>query len=525
MKASKTIRRKKHRPGDRREYPRESVIGRIEDVAHGAIRKTLSPGAGKLAIAIMAAGKGTRLKSKHPKVLHSIAGKTLLEHVIAAATMVVPAADVYVIIGHEAERVRTQVKHTGVGFALQSEQRGTGHAIMSASEALAGYDNVLVLSGDVPLIQAETITRLRDFHLEQRAAMTILTAVLADPTGYGRVVRKIGNEVAAIVEQKSLRGSQERIREINTGIYGFQVKPLLENLNKLTTDNAHQEYYLTDIASLLVRAKKKVVALLALNVEETLGINTRAELAQLDSALRMRKNVELMQAGVTLFQPQTAMIDSSVQIAPDTTIDPYVQIFGNTRIGTDCRIRSYSVIRDCEIGDNVEIRPGCILSESRIATGAVLGPYAHVRPGSDIGEGAHVGNFVETKKARLGKGSKANHLTYLGDAQIGDNVNVGAGTITCNYDGVHKHTTVIEDGAFIGSDCTLVAPVRVGRGAYVAAASCITEDVPAESLAIARGQQVNKEGWVKKKQKSALSTQEKQHSALSIQHSAKSKST
>jgi len=517
MKASKTIRRKKDRPGDRRGYQREGVLGMIEDVAHSAIRKTLPPSAGRLAIAIMAAGKGTRLKSKHPKVLHAIAGKTLLEHVIAAATTVVPAADVCVIIGHEAERVRAQVKHTGVCFALQSEQRGTGHAIMSASDTLAGYDNVLVLSGDVPLIQAETITRLRDFHLQQRAAMTILTAVLADPTGYGRVVRKAstGNEVAAIVEQKSLRGSQEKIREINTGIYGFQVKPLVENLNKLTTDNAHQEYYLTDIASLLVRAKKKVVALLALNVEETLGINTRAELAQLDSALRMRKNVELMQAGVTLFQPQTTMIDSSVQIAPDTTIDPYVQIFGNTRIGTDCRIRSYSVIRDCEIGDNVEIRPGCILSESRIDSGAVLGPYAHVRPGSDIGEGAHVGNFVETKKARLGKGSKANHLTYLGDAQIGDNVNVGAGTITCNYDGVHKHTTVIEDGAFIGSDSTLIAPVRVGRGAYVAAASCITQDVPPESLAIARGQQVNKEGWVKKKQQSALSTQ----------HSAKSKST
>ena len=217
-----------------------------------------------------------------------------------------------------------------------------------------------------------------------------------------------------------------------------------------------------------------------------------------------------MQAGVTLFQPQTSIIDSSVEISPDTTIDSCVQILGNTRIGSDCHIHSYSVIRDCEIGDNVVVRPGCILSESRIAAGAVLGPYAHVRPGSDIGEGAHVGNFVETKKARLGKGSKANHLTYLGDAQIGENVNVGAGTITCNYDGVHKHTTVIEDGAFIGSDSTLVAPVRVGRGAYVGASSCITRDVPAEALAIARGQQVNKEGWAKKKQQSSPS---KQHSS------------
>lgn len=471
-----------------------------------------SSNAGKVAIVIMAAGKGTRLKSKHPKVLHAIAGKPLLEYVIAAATAIVPPGDVHVIIGHEAERVRAQVQHTGVRFVLQAEQRGTGHAIMVAKDALSGYEHTLVLSGDVPLIQPQTIARLRDFHLEQRAAMTILTAVLADPFGYGRVVRKrtAGNEVAAIVEQKSLRGSQEKICEINTGIYGFQVKPLLENLSKLTTENAHREYYLTDIASLLVRAKKKVVAHLALSVEETLGINTRAELAQLDSTLRLRKNAELMQAGVTLFQPQTSIIDSDVQIAPDTIIDPYVQILGKTRIGSDCHIHSYSVIRDCQIGDNVVVRPGCILSESQIATGAVLGPYAHLRPGSDIGEGAHVGNFVETKKARLGKGSKANHLTYLGDTEIGENVNIGAGTITCNYDGVHKHTTVIEDGAFIGSDSTLVAPVRVGRGAYVGAASCITKDVPPESLAIARGQQVNKEGWVRKKKQSPANTQ---HSA------------
>jgi len=500
MKAPKTIHSKKQ-PSDRREYPRQGVLSKIEDVAHGALRKALSSNTGRLAIAIMAAGKGTRLKSKHPKVLHSIAGKTLLEHVIAAATMVAPAEDIYVIIGHEADRVRAQVEHTGVHFVLQSEQRGTGHAVMAASEALAGYDNALILSGDVPLIQPETITRLRDFHWQQHAAMTILTAVLEDPGGYGRVMRKsrTSNDVTAIVEQKSLQSKQEKIREINTGIYAFQVKPLLENLHKLTTENAHQEYYLTDIASLLVRAKKKVVALTALNMEETLGVNTRAELAQLDSVLRMRKNQELMQSGVTLLQPLTCVIDSSVQIEPDTIIDPYVQIFGNTRIGGDCHIRSYTVIRDCEIGNNVEVRPGCILSESSIASGAVLGPYAHVRPGSEIGEGAHIGNFVETKKMRMGKGSKANHLTYLGDAQIGENVNIGAGTITCNYDGVDKHTTVIEDGAFIGSDSTLVAPVRVGRGAYVGASSCITKDVPSEALAIARGEQVNKEGWVQKR--------------------------
>jgi bifunctional UDP-N-acetylglucosamine pyrophosphorylase/glucosamine-1-phosphate N-acetyltransferase len=512
MNASKKTSGKKPSPKDRRGYPRDGVIGKIEDVAHAAFRKTFSASDASVAIVIMAAGKGTRLKSRHPKVLHTIAGKSLLEYVIRAATAVVPAADVHIVIGHEAERVRAQVEHTGVRFVLQAEQRGTGHAIMAARQALTGYDHVLVLSGDVPLIQPETIARLRDFHLQQRAAMTILTAVVPNPFGYGRVLRKrgTGSDVAAIVEQKSLRGSQEKIREINTGIYGFEVRPLVEHLDKLTTENAHQEYYLTDIASLLVKAKKKVVAQLALSADQTLGVNTRAELAQLDSALRQHKNAELMQAGVTLFQPRTTIIDSAVQIAPDTIIDPYVQILGATRIGSDCHIHSYSVIRDCQIGDNVVIRPGCILTESRIAANAVLGPYAHVRPGSDIGEGAHVGNFVETKKARLGKGSKANHLTYLGDAQIGDNVNVGAGTITCNYDGIHKHTTVIEDGAFIGSDSTLVAPVRVGRGAYVAAASCVTQDVPPQALAIARGQQVNKEGWVKKRKQSALSNQ---HSA------------
>jgi bifunctional UDP-N-acetylglucosamine pyrophosphorylase/glucosamine-1-phosphate N-acetyltransferase len=468
--------------------------------------------ANKLAIAILAAGKGTRLKSRHPKVLHTIAGKTLLEHVIAAAKGVVPPTHIYVIIGHEADRVRRQAEHTGVRFVLQSEQRGTGHAMMAAKHALSGYDDLLVLSGDVPLIRAETISRLRDFHLRQGAAMTILTAMLDDPTGYGRIVRRFanGDDIAEIVEQKSLAPKQEKIREINTGIYGFAVKPLLENLGKLTTDNAHREYYLTDVASLLVRAKQKVVALPTVDPEETLGINTRAELARLDSMLRMRKNAELMQSGVTLFQPESCIIDAAVEIAPDTTLDPYVQILGNTRIGTDCHIHSYTVIRDCEIGDNVVVRPGCILSESHVASGAILGPYSHLRPESDIGEGAHVGNFVETKKARIGRGSKANHLTYLGDTEIGQNVNIGAGTITCNYDGVHKHTTVIEDGAFIGSDSTLVAPVRVGRGAYVGAASCITQDVPPQALAIARGMQVNKEGWVKKKKQSVLTNQ---HSA------------
>jgi bifunctional UDP-N-acetylglucosamine pyrophosphorylase / glucosamine-1-phosphate N-acetyltransferase len=357
-----------------------------------------------------------------------------------------------------------------------------------------------VLSGDVPLIQPETITQVLDFHIANGAAMTILTAEPENPIGYGRVLRKLrkGKEsdvVERIVEQKALRGREPEYREVNSGIYAFTTKPLYTHIGKLTTDNAHQELYLTEMAELLRKAGEKVVALRAQNSSEVLGVNTRFELAQLDAKLRDKKARELMEAGTTIFRPETCDIDADVQIGVDTVIEPFVQLIGNTKIGADCRIRSYSVITNCEIGDGVLVRPGCILEDSIVRNGAQLGPYSHLRPGSDIGEGAHVGNFVETKKTRLGRGSKANHLTYLGDSEIGENVNVGAGTITCNYDGVNKHQTVIDDSAFIGSDATLVAPVRIGRGAYVGAASCITEDVPADALAIGRGRQVTKEGW------------------------------
>ena len=455
----------------------------------------------RVAIAIMAAGKGTRLKSKHPKVLHEVGGKPVLAHVIAAATQVVPSPDVYAIIGHEAGRVREAVAPTGVNFVLQKEQRGTGHALMVARQALAGYDVVLVLSGDAPLITSRTILRLRDFHLAKKAAMTLLTAQLENPTGYGRVIRRAAksDDVRAIVEEKALTPAQAGIREINAGFYAFSVPRLFEHIDELGTDNAHAEFYLTDMAAVLRKAGQRVVAVAAENPGEVLGGNTRAELMDIDRRLRQLTTERLMSEGVTIYYPDSCMIDSDVVISPDTVIEPFVQILGNTRIGSDCRIRSYSVIRNCEIGDGVLVRPGTIMEDSKISAGAVLGPYSHLRPGSEIGEGAHVGNFVETKKIRLGKGSKANHLTYLGDAEVGAGVNIGAGTITCNYDGVNKHTTTIEDNVFIGSDSTLVAPVRVKRGAYVGAASCITEDVPEDSLAIARGRQVVKQGWVKEK--------------------------
>lgn len=455
----------------------------------------------RVAITIMAAGKGTRLKSKHPKVLHEVGGKPLLAHVIGAATKVVPAHDVYAIIGHEAERVRQAVKGTGINFVLQKEQRGTGHALMVARDALQPYDEVIVLSGDAPLISAQTISMLRDFHQSKRSAMTILTAHLKNPTGYGRIIRKgaHSNEVQAIVEEKSATPAQKKINEINSGFYAFSVDTLYDHIDELGTKNPHGEFYLTDMASVLRRKKERVSAVATNDPHEILGANTRAELVEIDEHLRMAKCRELMAAGVTVYYPQTCVIDSEVEIGPDTVIEAFVQVLGNTRVGSDCRIRSYSVIRNTRIGDQVQILPGCVIDDSKIENRATLGPYSRLRPDSEIGEAAKVGNFVETKKIRLGKGSKANHLTYLGDAEIGQGVNIGAGTITCNYDGMHKHKTVIEDEVFIGSDSTLVAPIRIGKGAYVGAASCITDNVPAESLALGRARQTNKEGWAKQK--------------------------
>jgi bifunctional UDP-N-acetylglucosamine pyrophosphorylase/glucosamine-1-phosphate N-acetyltransferase len=455
------------------------------------------------AIAIMAAGKGTRLKSKRPKVLHEIGGRALLLHVIAAAKTVVSADHIFCIIGHESDRVKSAVEHTGVQFVLQAEQRGTGHAMQMLKAFFTLNEaplpkHLLVLSGDVPLIRPETIAAVRDTHLSERAAMTILTAVPENPTGYGRVLRLTpeGPEVTAIIEQKSLKPDQFATPEINSGIYCFETKALFDKLDALDTNNAHGEFYLTDVAAMLVAEGKRVVAIKADSVDEVLGANTIAEMMHLDAAMRLATARRLMAAGVTIFRPETCIIDAEVTIGPDTVIEPYVQLLGKTTIGSDSRIRSYSVIQNSTLGDSVLVRNGCILDAAEVANQAILGPYAHLRPESRIGEGAHVGNFVETKKATLGKGAKANHLNYLGDTIIGANVNIGAGAITCNYDGVHKHLTTIGDGAFVGSDSTLVAPVTIGAGSYIAAGSSITEDVPEGALALGRSRQVTKPGWV-----------------------------
>src|ERR1700722_8588132 len=451
----------------------------------------------QFAIVIMAAGKGTRLKSKRPKVLHEVGGKPLLRHVVDAARQIVPPEDVYVIVGHEAGLVRDSVAKLGVQFVEQTEQRGTGHAIQTARQATEGYENIIVLSGDVPLIRPETIRKVRDFHLEHRAAMTVLTAAPEELQGYGRAVRKSNNsdEIREIVEPKALTPELAKAKEINSGIYAFSSKPLFAHIDSLGTKNAHGEFYLTDMAAILVAAGERVLALQAEDADEVLGANTIAEMMAIDGKLRLITARRLMAEGVTIFRPETTVIDAGVMVGADTVIEPFVQLLGETKVGKECRIRSYSVLENATVGDHVLIRQGSIITESRVDSGAWIGPYAHIRPESEIGEGAHVGNFVETKKIRLGKGSKANHLTYLGDAEIGVGVNVGAGVITCNYDGISKHKTIIEDGVFIGSDSTLVAPIKIGNGSYIAAGSCITEDVPEDALALGRARQTIKEGW------------------------------
>lgn len=451
----------------------------------------------QIAIVILAAGKGTRLKSKRAKVLHEIGGKALLQHVVDAASQVVPPHDIFAVVGHQAEKVQAALQSRGIQFVLQEQQCGTGHALQCAERATRGYEHVIVLSGDVPLLRPETIIALRDFHMQQHPAMTILSATVDNPHGYGRIIRKHAGkpEVVDIVEQKSLRPAQEKIHEINSGIYAFRRETLYEFINDLSDENPHKELYLTDMARILSRSGQRVVAMDAADPAEILGANTIPEMMDLDRAMRREIARRLMLNGVVIQRPGTVVIDSTVEVGPDTVIEPYAQLLGDTKVGSGCRIRSFSVLEDATLGDNVTVRQSCVITSSQVLDGAILGPFAHLRPGCVIGESAHIGNFVEGKNIRMGKGSKANHLTYLGDAEIGSGCNIGAGTITCNYDGQLKHRTIIGDGVFIGSDSTLIAPLVVGDGAYVAAASCITEDVPEDALALGRPQQSVKPGW------------------------------
>ncbi len=451
-------------------------------------------------ILILAAGKGTRMKSRKAKVLHHAGGAPLVSHVLRAALSV--SGKVFIVVGHQAADVKSLF--SGVTFIDQKEQLGTGHAVMCARETLRDFaGDLLVLPGDVPLIRTETIQEFLRFHREGNYDASILTAEIANPFGYGRIVRGKTNAVDRIVEHRDASPDILKINEINTSIYVFNTPLLFEALTKLRNDNAQSEYYLTDVIGILTSSQKKVGAWKTNQAEEILGINTRRELAYTDQVLRRRKNEELMSDGVTIMDPSSTFIDAGVKIGADTIIYPSVQIYGASEIGEDSTIHSFTRISDSRIGTQSTVLEGCIVESSVIGNDVTIGPYARLRPGAKLEDTVRVGNFVEIKKSTLGAGTKAMHLAYIGDATIGKRVNIGAGVITVNYDGTNKFPTTIEDEAFIGSDSQLIAPVHVGKGGFVAAGSTITEDVPAESLAIGRGRQVNKENRAPHRKKNA----------------------
>ncbi|PYU25496.1 MAG: UDP-N-acetylglucosamine diphosphorylase/glucosamine-1-phosphate N-acetyltransferase [Acidobacteria bacterium] len=447
------------------------------------------------AVVILAAGKGTRLKSSLAKVLHRAGGRTLIEHVVRACLPLKPRG-IVAVVGHQAAEVSAILKPLGVRMIVQEPQRGTGHAMLVARRALgSSVKYSIVLPGDAPLVRSETLAELARLHQQSTASATILSAELAQPSSYGRIVRREDGTVQAIVEDAALSADQRSISEINSSIYAFTINKLWPCLARLRPDNARRELYLTDAIALL-RAQGDIVhALVATDADEVLGCNTRADLAAVDLAFRRRKRAELMAAGVGMLMPESILIDPDVAIGPDTLLEPGVQLLGKSRIGAGCTIRTGSILSDVTVEDRVLVKPYSVVSSSYLSAETQVGPFAHLRDAARLLKGARVGNFVEVKKSVLGERVKAMHLTYLGDARIGRETNVGAGTITCNYDGANKNPTSIGRRVFIGSDTALVAPVKVGDGAYIAAGSTVTENIPSDALAIARGRQVNKPGW------------------------------
>jgi bifunctional UDP-N-acetylglucosamine pyrophosphorylase/glucosamine-1-phosphate N-acetyltransferase len=450
-------------------------------------------------VIILAAGKGTRMRSNLAKVLHRAGGRTLIEHVIRAC-LPLKAAQLLVVVGHQADEVGAVAENLGAQVILQKPQDGTGHAVQVARRAIRKSAKLaLVVPGDAPLLRSQTLAALLDAHRRGEAAATVLSAELADPTDYGRIVRDSEGRVEAIVEETAATPEQRSIREVNSSIYCFTLASLWPALNALRPNNAHRELYLTDAIALLRQRNERVLAQVAADAEEILGCNTRASLADVDRIFRARKAAELMEAGATIYLPETVVIDPDVTAGPDTVIEPCVQLLAGTRIGARCQIQTGSVLHDVRVDDDVVVGAHSVATASRLHAKSTIGPFSRLRPGADIRSGAHIGNFVEVKKSVVHEGAKAMHLTYLGDASVGRGSNIGAGTITCNFDGVAKYQTTIGERVFIGSDTALVAPIRVGDGAYVAAGSTLTENVPAEALALARGRQVNKPGWARKR--------------------------
>ena len=450
-------------------------------------------------VVILAAGLGTRMRSKRAKVLHRAGGLTLVEHVSAAAAAVARPDRIIAVTGHQAEEVETILRPVGLQFVRQVGQKGTGHALAACREKLQGLDGLLmVLYGDTPLLSPATLLRLRDAQSSSGAAATLITTTLEDPTGYGRVILNGQGDVTAIVEEKAATEAQKSIHLINSGIYCFQASLLWRHILELQPNAASGELYLTDMAEILTHHGHRVGALHIEDPDELLGINTRIELADADRVLRERKCRELMIAGVTIERPETVTIDMHVRVGADTVVEPFTRLLGATEIGEECRIGAGAILESAVLADRVVVAPYTLVANSRIETGAQVGPFARLRMDAQVGADARIGNFVELKKTKLGKGAKSQHLAYLGDSEVGAGSNIGAGTITCNYDGENKHRTKIGERAFIGSNSTLVAPLEIGPDSYVGAGRVITDDVPPGALALGRSRQVVKTGWKKK---------------------------
>jgi bifunctional UDP-N-acetylglucosamine pyrophosphorylase / glucosamine-1-phosphate N-acetyltransferase len=454
-----------------------------------------------LHVVILAAGKGTRMKSALPKVLHRVGGVPMIDHVIATASALRPRS-ITIVIGHQGDALKSALAaHSHVTFVVQEPQLGTAHALLTTEPAIGrASGTVVLLSGDVPLLSSKTLKTLVDRHEAAGAAATVVTAIVDDPAGYGRVVRS-GEKIARIVEHRDATEEERGIREINSGIYAFAVEGLFDALRNIAAENAQREYYLPDVIALYRTQGRGVETVVVADVDEIRGINSRVELAAVSRIVRQQKNTELMASGVTIEDPETTYIDPGVTIGADTILHPGVSIEGRSTIGGGCEIHSGARIVDSRLGERVTVNNHCVITESSLESDSRVGPFAHLRGAAVVGEGARVGNFVELKKTTLGPGSKAMHLAYLGDAEIGAKVNIGAGTITCNYDGVAKNRTTIEDGAFIGSDTQLIAPVTVGKGAYVGSGTTVREDVPAGALAVSAGKQRTLLDWVSNKKK------------------------
>ncbi|HEV8726412.1 MAG TPA: bifunctional UDP-N-acetylglucosamine diphosphorylase/glucosamine-1-phosphate N-acetyltransferase GlmU [Candidatus Binatia bacterium] len=455
----------------------------------------------ELGVVVLAAGQGTRMKSNLPKVLHPLGGRPLFLHVLRTAQRLNPNR-VAIVIGHGAESVRSAYAGNDVAWILQEQQRGTGHAVLCAKEAFKGFKGeVIILSGDVPFIREQTLRMLVAHHRSRNAAVTLLTAFLDEPKGYGRILRDDQGKATGIVEEKDATLGERGIREVNAGVYVVSAPFVFAALSEVKNHNRQSEYYLPDIVAIGLAQGADIETVRVDDVREMLGINSREELAFMEKDLRQSINKKWMLAGVTFKDPDTTYIEDGVTIGKDTVIGPNTQLRGKTVVGERCQIDGSAFLTDAQIGDEVHLRFSVVMTGCRVANGAIIGPFAHLRPGSNLGPNVHIGNFVETKEAKIGKGTKANHLTYLGDVTIGSEANIGAGTITCNYDGFHKYNTTIGDRVQVGSDTTLIAPVSLGDDVYVATASTVRHDVPAGALVYNQRDERVREGWTEQKRK------------------------